>query len=237
MFKRAKMNKNRRTNRKAMYLVLAFACVSLLSMTLVYAALSTTLKITGTAKFKDASFGLTLEEIPATSFWEYDDGMLDGNVVTYGTAKLLKKPTIVGTSINDYRISLTKPDDGIYLYYKLTNIGNIPVELGEPTWMEPTFTSSNNSLEDVQLMQDYFDYDYYFFRVTEDDGFWHNYDDFYTNDVLCPGETVLLEIGSWYDWDATAVPSSNITISNLGAQFNFVATDYSVCNDSTTNDQ
>lgn len=229
------MKKNRRTNRKTMYLVLAFACVSLLSMTLVYASLSTTLKITGTAKFKDASFGLTLEELSPSAFVRgyWDGGRFDENMWIYGTAELLKKPTVVGTSINDYRVSLTKPWDEIELYYKLTNVGSIPVVLENAIFSEPIYTSSSNNYDDIELMEENFIFNYYIAYLYENDGELDFGNYIYNGAVLCPGTSFVICIENLFEYNATAVPSSNITISNLNAQFNFVATDNSACNGST----
>ena len=51
--------------------------------------------------------------------------------------------------------------------------------------------------------------------------------------ILCPGASFIIEIYACFAEDATEVPSSNITISNLNTKFNFVASDNNLCNGST----
>ena len=76
-------------------------------MTIAYATLSTTFKITGSAEFEDASWNLSLQKYNVPDYWEInDDATVSGYVMTYGKAKLLNPPTLTGTSINDYKISL-----------------------------------------------------------------------------------------------------------------------------------
>ena len=87
MFKRAKMKRSI-MSRKLMYSALAFVLISITTMTLAYAALSTTLNITGTAEFKDASFGISVVETasppPAPGY------IIEGNTVIFGSAKFFK---------------------------------------------------------------------------------------------------------------------------------------------------
>ena len=62
MFKIKRIEKRVNT-RKLMYSMLAFVLVGITTMTIAYATLSTTLKITGSAEFQDASWNLLLEEL------------------------------------------------------------------------------------------------------------------------------------------------------------------------------
>ena len=232
MRKKKLLIKNLRFTRRTMYCALAFVLISITTMTLAYAALSTTLTITGTAEFKEASFGISIEEIDADVYWESQwGGTTNGNIVTYGDAQLITKPTITGTSINNYRISLRKPSDSIYLIYKVTNVGNIPVMLESISYSDPIFTSSTNNTDDIKLMQDNFSYEYNLYELIQEGDYW--YEGYYFNPgyILCPGKSLAFELWNGYDYDATQIPSNNITISNLSAQFNFTAADNNVCKD------
>lgn len=220
--------KNLRITRRTMYCALAFVLISITTMTLAYAALNTTLTITGTAEFKEASFGISIEEIDAAVYWEWG-GTTNGNIVTYGDAQLITKPTITGTSINNYRISLRKPGDQIYLIYKVTNVGNIPVMLESISYNDPIFTSSTNNTDDIKLMQDNFSYEYDLYELIQDGDYWYEGYYFNTGYILCPGKSLAFELWNGYNYTATQIPSNNITISNLSAQFNFTAADINVC--------
>ena len=88
MRKKKLLIKNLRFTRRTMYCALAFVLISITTMTLAYAALSTTLNITGTAEFKDASFGISVVETasppPAPGY------IIEGNTVIFGSAKFFK---------------------------------------------------------------------------------------------------------------------------------------------------
>ena len=101
MRKKKLLIKNLRFTRRTMYCALAFVLISITTMTLAYAALSTTLTITGTAEFKDVSWGIIVEEVDVPSDF-YDKAIIDGKTATLGTAKFLTKPTLTGTSINNF---------------------------------------------------------------------------------------------------------------------------------------
>ena len=115
-------------NRKIMYSTLAFSLVAIITMTIAYAILNTTLEITGTAELQGTNWNITVEEIEDTSYydWEEEGYLIKDNTVYIGDGKVIKHPSISGTSINNYQVSLTKPGDMIVLLYKITNTKKTP---------------------------------------------------------------------------------------------------------------
>ena len=87
MFKRKSIRIN---NKKLMYSMFAFVLIGIITMTIAYATLSTTLRIAGSAEFEDASWSFILEEFEIPDYWEIPDEFKDGNVVSYGSASLKK---------------------------------------------------------------------------------------------------------------------------------------------------
>ena len=52
-------------------------------------------------------------------------------------------------------------------------------------------------------------------------------------DILCPGASFSIEIVTGYKDDAPRVPYMATTISDLGVEFNFAATDQNLCDGDT----
>ena len=221
-------------NRKVMYGLLAFVLVGITTMTIAYATLSTTLRITGSAEFEDASWSLTLEEFDEVLWDTEGASSVSGNVVTYGSGKLITKPTISGTTLSGYKISLKNPGDAVYADYKLTNTGDIPAILDSVTWNNPTITSSTNSQEDIQLIYTYFNPSPYMYELFYEDGEVVNAT--YISSVgyvICPGAVVEVGIAGSFSWEAPRAPYSKMTISDIDISFNFVAADQNLCDGST----
>ena len=87
MFKKIRFNKKIKS-RKVLYSALVFVLIAITIMTIAYATLSTTLKITGSAEFEDASWSLILEEYEVPDSWGIPDEYKDGNLAFQGSAKL-----------------------------------------------------------------------------------------------------------------------------------------------------
>ena len=223
----------RLNNRKVMYSLLAFVLIGITTMTIAYATLSTTLRITGSAEFEDASWSLTLEEFDEVLWDTTGASSVSGNVVTYGGGKLITKPTISGTTLSGYKISLKSPGDAVYVDYKLTNTGDIPAILDSVTWKDPIITSSTNSQEDILLIDTYFYPWPYMYELFYEDGEIVDeveiYEDGY---VICPGAVVEVGIEGSFSWEAPRAPYSKITISNMDISFNFTAADQNLCDGS-----
>ena len=232
MFKNIRIDR-RVNSRKIMYSALAFTLIGITTMTIAYATLSTTLKITGSAEFQDASWNLVLEEFTDYPWDTTGASKVDGNLVVFGSGKLLQKPTIQGTTIGNYKVSIAKAGDGVFLEYKLTNMGDIPARLDSVTWSDPVVTSSTNDQDDIQLIYNYFEPFPEIRGLIKEDGVVTSSYPVGEDSILCPGAVFEILISNYYDHDAPRVPYSKVEISNLSVDFNFVAADQNLCDGDT----
>ena len=175
-----------------------------------------------------------MEELPLKeNIWPSSwGGTITDNVVTIGDAQLITKPTISGTSINNYKVSLTKPDDEIGQFYKLTNNGNIPAVITDAIYSDLTFSSSTNNNDDIALIEECIELGHDLYYLDEENEQMAVGESF-NSGILCPGATLMIYIHTGYDSDATEVPSSKVTVSNISSQLVFTAGEKSLCNGST----
>ena len=228
--------KKKRINKKHLYIILSVIIISVFSLTIAYAVLSSTLTISGSSEVSGSSWNITVSEydiignsnIPEEQIRaeaEFLGWKLYYNGFAIGDAELIKEPVISETTLNDIKLSLVKPGDGIALYYNVTNNGTIPAKVESIVQNTPSFSSSTNNLSDIELISNTWFSEITLFPNT-------NFDlneKINTDYILCPGETIYLEFAGMIEQDATAVSSSNITISNLGGTINFVQTDKNTC--------
>lgn len=216
------MKKDIEDYRKRLLIIVSCLFIGIISMTLVYAALSTTLNITGTADVTASSFDVTIEKATDEEMTELgqDGDAVDENFIIFGDAKLINSGDVDGDSVKNIKISVTKPNDTIGGIYKITNTGSIPVEYSSVDFYKVKFTSNSNSSEDENWAEENIIYDY---QISKDD------DDFVEGDVLCPGESIFTLIFLGIDEDATSIPSDSIEISNFGMDLTFVQADANVC--------
>ena len=232
------MFKNRKSirinNRKLMYSMLIFVLIGIATMTIAYATLSTTLRITGSAEFENASWELKLDELPIPDLWEMPEENINGNYSFLGDAKLLQKPTMLGTSISNFKVSLKNITDELWQSYVITNIGEVPARLEEIIYYDWYAESSVYDQDEVDLI-----YENFLFYADLWEGYLENGElidygvHFGEDDILCPGASIAIEIYTGYEYDAPRVPYKAITISNLGMDFNFIAADQNLCNGDT----
>ena len=229
------MKKSKRLNKRLLYVVLSIIVVSVMSLTIAYAVLSSNLTISGSTEVSGSSWNITISEF---DIWNSDENFFDGffdnsnkvaeNGMAYGKSpQLIKAPTISGTTINDIRVSLTFPYDAIVFYYKVTNSGTIPAVFESITQNTPSFYSATNNIDDVALISNSF---FSMISLYRDTNFlWENA--LTEGAVLCPGETIYFEFGAKLN-NMDTISSSDITISNLGGTINFVQGNKSLCEDS-----
>lgn len=216
------MKKDIEDYRKKLLIIVSCLFIGIISMTLVYAALSTTLNITGTADVTASSFDVTIEKATDEEMTELgqDGDVVDENFIIYGDAKLINSGDVDGDSVKNIKISVTKPNDAIGGIYKITNTGSIPVEYSSIDFYKVKFTSNSSSSEDENWAEENIIYDY---EIAKDDNV------FVEGDVLCPGESIFVLIFLGIDEDATSIPSDSIEISNFGMDLTFVQADANVC--------
>lgn len=209
-------NKKRKIDRKKLIHTLVFALFCVLGLTVAYAALSTSLNISGNAQVASSEWSFLVEDTPTSTIesemGESYAGVVKDNYASIGNAELTTKGTISGTSINNIGYSFLTPGDELCVFYDFTNTGSIPAVLSSYNISTPTITSSTNNSNDVAWANENF----FFYPGLVKDGKVFNVDS-----VLCPEETATVMICGIVNSSATTVPSSTLTVSNLGANFEF----------------
>ena len=102
--------------RKVKIISLCALLVAVLGLTVAFAALSQTLTINGSATVDTASWDIHFE---ASEKKVYNSG--DGHLI--GT------PTINGTTISNFNVSVSKPNDEVDYYFKTVNNGTINAKI------------------------------------------------------------------------------------------------------------
>ena len=105
--------------RKIRVLSLVALVVAVLGLTVAFAALSQTLTINGTASVDAATWDVHIENLH--------------RVNVSGSAKVISEPTVGsdGTSIENFKVSLSKPGDYVRYDYDVINNGTIDVVLSD----------------------------------------------------------------------------------------------------------
>lgn len=217
-------NKKRKINRKHLIHTFAFALFCVFGLTVAYAALSTTLNISGSASVNSSNWSFLVKET-ATSVIESQvgdsyGGLVKDNYIYYGNANLTTKGTISGTSITNIGYSFTTPGDELCVFYDFTNTGTIPAILSSYNISTPTIISSTNSSDDVAWGKSNFA----FYPGMVKDGTVMD-----VGSYLCPEETATVMICGVVDSRATTVSSSTLTVSNLNADFVFTQAELTSC--------
>ena len=107
--------------------------ISVFTLTIAYAVLSTTLNITGSAEISGSSWNITVNKYDFSSDFTEDE-INDGwkyyyNGFAVGDAELIKEPTISGTTISNMQISFTKPGD-LITYAKNGSVHHVALYIG-----------------------------------------------------------------------------------------------------------
>lgn len=216
------MRKSRRKQiqRKQLIFVFCGILVGVFGLTIGYAALSSTLNISGSASVTGAEWDSTIEVVDSSTVSSIlnlsEDAVFVENYAVVGTASLVKKPVISDNSITDLQVSVTKPNDMIVMLYKFTNTGDVAMQYDSVEVSTPVITSSSGNSADVEWANNYFDFESSLFVNNGETNIYLSVG----TDVLCPGETVYMKVVIKM-LDTNTLPSSTLTISNLNAKFNF----------------
>lgn len=212
----------KRMDRKKLILIFSIFFVSVISLSIVYAALSTTLNISGSSEVVASSWNITLKENDLSFVPESvrDIFIINGNSVILGGGTINNKPTINGTRLETFSVSVSKPGDAAALYYDITNNGTIPAILSKIVYSDFSYSASNpNDIEWVKSNLRI--YNGNFVEISEDI--------FEEGDVLCPGQTELILVGAEISLDVTNIPTGSVTISGINTTLEFVQGDLSLC--------
>lgn len=222
--------KRKKINRSVLFLSLCGIFVTIVAMSVVYAALSSKLLIDGSAEVQASSFGLKVEKMSLSelmgddylSTCQANDISCQDNMLLKGNAKLVNEPTISGTTINNFEVSVQLPGDQIGLIYKVTNVGTIPVKLIDIIESEFQIISLNNSNDDVSWVNENVIFDFTMEYLDSS----YNVE---INDILCPGEETILSIMIGVPATVETIPSGAVEISNISVAYDFVQTDQYLC--------
>ena len=170
----------------------------ILLVTLIYAAFTRQLNISGTSVNRKSKFDIHFEEL--------------STITTTGTAKALTQPRIASpTSIEDYSVSETSPGDTISFTFKVVNDGNYDASIsslsvGTPECSGTDSTSNSNVCGKL------------IYSLTYEDGA-----SVQTGDILNAKDNVTMKMTLTYQEfnDASLLPTEDVSISNLGITINY----------------
>ena len=118
--------------------LIAILIISIVTLTVAYAALSETLSIQGSAKVNASNWDINL-----------NNSTIKTNSKT-GTATYTT-PVVNGTTIS-YSVGLTKPSDSVTLYFDVLNNGDVTGEITSIISSTPTCTSATGNTADADLV-------------------------------------------------------------------------------------
>lgn len=188
-------------NKKVLYGLVALALVlSVVGISIGFAAMSTDLTINGSA-----------EVVPAS--WDIKFKDLSSPTIT-GDAEVTTAPTITSdTHIGNYAVKLTKPGDSVTYTFKVANDGTIDAVLTDFIKATPTFTGTGaTAAADATIVQNNF---VYTITYSDDTAITKDTDELDAESY----KTVKLVVG--YKDDATALPTNTVTISGLDVTFTY----------------
>ena len=175
-------------NREIKIIAVVALLVAVVGLSVAYAALSTTLKITGTATINAAT---------------WDVKFIEGAGSTAGSASF-NKPTVTSTAISDFSIGLVKPGDSVTYTFSIKNNGTIDASLGTVTIGTPTCTATDNTVATTTCGN-------LTYSVTYADG-----SAFKVGDRLDAGATKEAKLTLTFNESADVVPSTAVTVNGLG---------------------
>ena len=170
----------------------------ILLVTLIYAAFTRQLNISGTSVNRKSKFDIHFEEL--------------STITTTGTAKALTQPRIASpTSIEDYSVSETSPGDTISFTFKVVNDGNYnasisSLSVGTPECSGTDSTSNSNVCSKLT------------YTLTYENG-----SSVQTGDILNAKDNVTMKMTLTYQEfnNASLLPTEDVSISNLGITINY----------------
>ena len=207
--------------RKMVKAGILIAVISTITLTVAYAALSSTLKITGTGTVNASNWDIQID----TSIFQPNTTT---GKATYTT------PTITGTTIANYTASLLLPGDSVTLHFDVKNNGNLNAEIASIINNSPVCTSETGNTQDASLVCDNLEVTFRYNDYTEisvgdvintSSEFCEN-----GNDISSGITTLTVKIK--LKDSMTKVPSSKVTISNLRHEIIYTQTE-KTCTENT----
>ena len=116
---------------KSKNILLGVLIVGLVSMTVAYAALSTTLTISGTASIPTTKWDIEITDW--TDVTASTASLITGQTNTAATNTAANTPTISSTSVSGLAVTLNQPGDVAKYTFNITNKGTIAAKLASKT--------------------------------------------------------------------------------------------------------
>lgn len=188
-------------NKKVLYGLVALALVlSVVGISIGFAAMSTDLTINGSAEVVPSSWDIKFKDLSSPTI--------------AGDAEVTTAPTITSdTHIGNYAVKLTKPGDSVTYTFKVANDGTIDAKLTDFIKATPTFTGTGATASaDATIVQNNF---VYTVTYSDDTAITKNTDELDAESY----KTVKLVVG--YKADATELPTNTVTISGLDVTFTY----------------
>lgn len=188
-------------NKKVLYGLVALALVlSVVGISIGFAAMSTDLTINGSAQVVPSTWDIKFKDLSAPTI--------------AGAAEVTTAPTITSdTHIGNYAVKLTKPGDSVTYTFKVANDGSIDAVLTDFIKATPTFTGTGATAEaDATIVQNNF---VYTVTYSDDTAITKNTDELAKETF----KTVKIVVG--YNANATALPTNTVTISGLDVTFTY----------------
>ena len=185
-------------NKKFLYILVALALLlSVVGITVGFAAMSTELTINGSANVVPATWKIQFEDLSSANI--------------SGGASVTTAPTIQSdTHIGDYEVVLTKPGDSIEYTFKVANNGTIDAKLDTYTFATPVITGTGaTATADAATVQSNLIY-----TLTYEDG-----TPIAQGDLLEKNTSKTLKLTVGYNSTASAIPASAVTISGMDVTF------------------
>lgn len=219
------MKKRRKIDRKQLIYTFLFFGFCVFGLTVAYAALSTTLIISGSASVNSSEWDIVIEkssmkELFGDSVECIGDFTCIDNYFYKGNLTIIKSPVVTNTTIKDFSFSASIPDDGIMYLYKVVNKGTIPAKLESIDYLTPTYTGSESDIEWAKNNA---------VVVTSLGSNTDEEDLMQEGEILCPGQFGFLSVGFFIDEFATTLPSGSVTISNAGVDYVFTQIELNSC--------
>jgi len=192
--------KNQRSTKLVAIITLV---VAICSISVAFAAMSTTLRINGTAEVQTAEWSIKFDTL--------------SSVVVTGDAAQITAPTLSDTNIGTFKAKLTKPGDSVSYTFNVTNSGSMAAKIG--TLTKDSFTCSGlstipaDATSDANSVCNNLKY-----TLTYTSGG----SPVATNDTLTIGQSRNLTLKLEYDSLATTLPTDDVSVTGLGITIIYV---------------
>ena len=179
---------NIKEDRSSLFMACGALLVSVITLTIAYAVLSTTLTIKGSAKINSATWNINITA--------------GKDFTTYGAAKF-GYPTIKSTTISDMKINLYMPGDGIKFPFTVRNDGSLDAKLQEIN--KGTISCSSTNSFNAQKVCDNIIY-----TIKYEDG-----KEILEGDVIKSGGVQFFVLEVMYNKNANFVSSTEVSIDGV----------------------